>query len=144
MFHILSRTLGELTNRRIFYLPLDRSLKLTPELAQGIHALFRECARVGGILLCQPEHILSFKLMALESLSNDPTSSLSLDLVSIQRWLEGNARDILDESDEILSPKYQLTYTMGTQHNPDGEFIRWKILQRGFESPQRSGSTPRL
>lgn len=129
MFHILSRTLGELTNRRIFYLPLDRSLKLTPELVQGIDTLFRECARVGGILLCQPEHILSFKLMALEALSSDPTSPLSVDLVSIQLWLEGNARDILDESDEILSPKYQLAYTMGTQHNPDGESIRWKTLQ---------------
>jgi hypothetical protein len=129
MFHILSRTLGELTNRRIFYLPLDRSLKLTPELVQGIHALFKECARVGGILLCQPEHILSFKLMALEALSSDPTSSLSKDLVSIQGWLEDHGRDILDESDEILSPKYQLIYTMGTQHNPDGGFIRWKIVQ---------------
>jgi len=129
MFHILTRTLGKLTNRRIFYLPLDRSLKLTPTLAQGIHTLFKECALVGGILLCQPEHILSFKLMALEALSSDPTSSLTKDLVSIQQWLEGHARDILDESDEILSPKYQLTYTLGTQHNPDGEFIRWKVVQ---------------
>ena len=129
MFHILSRTLGELTNRRIFYLPLDRSLRLTPALVQGISALFKECARVGGILLCQPEHILSFKLMALEALSNNPTSSLSEGLVSIQRWLEDHARDILDESDEVLSPKYQLTYTVGTQHSPDGEFIRWKIVQ---------------
>ena len=72
MFHILSRTLGELTNRRIFYLPLDRSLKLTPELVQGINTLFTECARVGGILLCQPEHILSFKLMALEACQATP------------------------------------------------------------------------
>jgi CheY-like chemotaxis protein len=47
----------------------------------------------------------------------------------IQRWLEDHARDILDESDEILSPKYQLIYTVGTQHNPDGESIRWKIVQ---------------
>ena len=129
MFHILSRALGELTNRRIYYLPLDRSLELTPELVQGIRALFEECARVGGILLCQPEHILSFKLMVLEALSNDSTTSLSEDLVSIQRWLEDHARDILDESDEILSPKYQLIYTVGIQHNPDGEFIRWKIVQ---------------
>ena len=129
MFHILSRTLGELTNRRIFYLPLDRSLRPTAELVQGIDTLFKECLHVGGILLCLPEHILSFKLMALEALSSDPTSSLSRGLGSIQQWLEGHARDILDESDEILSPKYQLIYTVGTQHNPDGGFIRWKIIQ---------------
>jgi hypothetical protein len=47
--------------------------------------------------------------------------------------LEENARDILDESDEILSPKYQLVYTIGTQHAPDGESMRWKLTQEVFD-----------
>jgi len=126
MFHLLCRTLSGLTNRRIFYIPIDRSLRPDAALAKRIHNLFVECMETGGILLCQPEHILSFKLMAFEALSG------SQSLLSTQRWLEENARDILDESDEILSPKYQLIYTMGTQHSPDGESMRWKIAQGVF------------
>ena len=132
MFHLLCRTLSGLTNRRIFYIPIDRSLRPDPALAKEIHNLFEKCMEAGGILLCQPEHILSFKLMALETLSDSPSSPLSQSLLRTQRWLEKNARDILDESDEILSPKYQLVYTIGTQHAPDGESMRWKLAQEVF------------
>jgi len=132
MFHLLCRTLSGLTNRRIFYIPIDRSLRPDPALARRIHNLFVECMEAGGILLCQPEHILSFRLMAFEALSGSPSLPLSQSLLSTQRWLEENARDILDESDEILSPKYQLIYTVGTQHPPDGESMRWKLTQEVF------------
>ena len=136
MFHLLCRTLSGLTNRRIFYIPIDRSLRPDTALADRIHNLFVECMEAGGILLCQPEHILSFRLMAFETLSDSPSSplsqSLSQSLLSTQKWLEENARDILDESDEILSPKYQLIYTMGAQHPPDGESMRWKLSQEVF------------
>jgi len=131
MFHLLCRTLSGLTNRRIFYIPIDRSLRPDQALANRIHNLFVECMEAGGILLCQPEHILSFKLMAFEALSGSP-SAPSRSLLNTQRWLEENARDILDESDEILSPKYQLIYTMGTQRAPDGKSMRWKLAQEVF------------
>jgi hypothetical protein len=133
MFWLLCRTLGGLTNRRIFYLPIDRSLQPNPSLVKKIYNLFVECMEAGGILLCQPEHILSFKLMALETLSNSPSSPLCESLIRTQRWLEENARDVLDESDEILSPKYQLIYTIGQQHAPDGDSIRWKLVQEIFD-----------
>ena len=133
MFRLLCRTLGGLTNRRIFYLPVDRSMRPNPDTVKKIHDLFVECMEAGGILLCQPEHILSFKLMALETLLRSSSSSLSRSLLYTQRWLEENARDILDESDEILSPKYQLVYTIGTQHAPDGDYMRWKLVQEVFD-----------
>ena len=133
MFRLLCRTLGGLTNRRIFYLPVDRSMRPNPDTAKKIHDLFMECMEAGGILLCQPEHILSFKLMALETLLRSSSSSFSRSLLYTQRWLEENARDILDESDEILSPKYQLVYTIGTQHAPDGDSMRWKLVQEVFD-----------
>jgi len=133
MFRLLCRALGGLTNRRIFYLPIDRSLRPDSTIAKKIHDLFAECMRVGGVLLCQPEHILSFKLMALETLSASPSFPLSQSLLDTQRWLEENSRDILDESDEILSPKYQLIYTIGNQHAPDGESMRWKLAQEVFD-----------
>lgn len=133
MFQLLCGTLSGLTNRRIFYIPIDRSLQPDLALAKKIHNLFVECMAAGGILLCQPEHILSFKLMSLETLSRSPSSPLSQFLLSTQRWLEQSARDILDESDEILSPKYQLVYTIGTQHAPDGESMRWRLAQEVFD-----------
>jgi hypothetical protein len=64
---------------------------------------------------------------------SSPSSPLSQSLLHTQRWLEENARDILDESDEILSPKYQLVYTIGTQHAPDGDSMRWKLVQEVFD-----------
>jgi hypothetical protein len=143
MFRLLCRTLGGLTNRRIFYLPLDRALRPNLDLAKKLHNLFVECMEAGGILLCQPEHILSFKLMALETLSSSPSSPLCESLIRTQRWLEENARDILDESDEILSPKYQLVYTIGQQHAPDGDFIRWKLVQEIFDLIRACASEPR-
>jgi hypothetical protein len=133
MFRLLCRTLGGLTNRRIFYLPVDRSLRPDPTMAKKLHGLLTKCMQVGGVLLCQPEHILSFKLMTLETLSASPSSPLSQSLLRTQRWLEENARDILDESDEILSPKYQLIYTTGRQHAPDGESMRWRLAQEAFD-----------
>jgi hypothetical protein len=133
MFHLLCRTLSGLANRRIFYLPIDRSLRPDPSLAEKIRDLFVQCMEVGGILLCQPEHILSLRLMALETLSSSSSSPLSQSLLSTQIWLEKNARDVLDESDEIMSPKYQLVYTIGTQHAPDGESMRWKLAQEIFD-----------
>jgi hypothetical protein len=133
MFRLLCRTLGGLTNRRVFYLPFDRSLRPDLDLAKKLHNLFVECMITGGILLCQPEHILSFKLMALETLSSSPSTTLCDTLLNAQRWLEANARDILDESDEIFNPKYQLIYTAGTQHAPDGGSMRWKLVQEVFD-----------
>src|SRR5258706_375683 len=133
MFRLLCRILGGLTNRRIYYLPIDRAMRPDPTMAQKIHDLLMECTRVGGVLLCQPEHILSFNLMTLETLSASPSSPLSQTLLHSQRWLEENARDILDESDEILSPKYQLIYTIGRQHAADGGSMRWKLIQEAFE-----------
>jgi hypothetical protein len=143
MFRLLCRTLGGLTNRRIFYLPVDRSMRPDPGLAKEIHDLFVECMEAGGILLCQPEHILSFKLLVLENLLRSPSSSLSRSLLDTQKWLEENARDILDESDEILSPKYQLVYTIGTQHAPDGDYMRWKLVQEVFDLIRACASNER-
>ena len=88
MFRLLCRTLGGVTNRRVFYLPVDRSLRPTPHLVEKIHDLLMECMEVGGILLCQPEHLLSFKLMAHENLSRSPSSPLPQSPLHVQRRLE--------------------------------------------------------
>ena len=129
MFKLLRHRICRLSNRRIFYLPFSRDIKLDDSKIRTIVTLFKECARVGGVLLCQPEHILSFELMGLHTLCREEGSLGTKMLLDAQEWLNGTSRDILDESDEILSVKYQLIYTVGTPQGLHGQSTRWQIVQ---------------
>lgn len=75
-----------------------------------------------------PEYRLSFQLKIYESIQkgriNDATKFLD-----VHKWITNNVRNILDESDAILQPKYQLIYTVGNQLSPDGGFERWFVTQ---------------
>ena len=128
MFQVLMRTLGGMLGRRIFHMPMSRSVRLDMHKARQIQSLCEECMRIGGILLVQPEHLLSFELMGLERLLSGELEIGNL-LVEIQRWLENNSRDILDESDEILSVRFELIYTMGTQRLIEFSPDRWTIIE---------------
>ena len=128
MFYSLARKLGGLLNRRIFYLPISRSLKFDVALANHIHGLYEECMSTGAILLVQPEHILSFDLMGFEQCLSG-NSELGNVLIRTQEWLRENSRDILDESDEILSVRFELVYTIGTQRPIEFGPDRWMIIQ---------------
>ncbi|KAG8953382.1 hypothetical protein FRC03_011783 [Tulasnella sp. 419] len=135
MFQLLVHRLGGLANRRVFYMPFSRTPQLKIEQVEQVQNLFTECVKKRGILLVQPEHILSFKLMGLDRKFNprvlDSSESLVANrLLDSQRWLDKNSRDILDESDEILHVKYQLVYTIGQQQPLDGSPDRWSIAQQ--------------
>lgn len=129
MFALLRQRVSGLANRRLYFLPFHRNVQLDASKIQRIFKLFQKCAESAGILLCQPEHILSFRLIGLERLcgSNEDES-----LLKIQRWLDDKSRDLLDESDELLSTRYQLVYTVGTPLPLDGQPHRWEITQRVF------------
>jgi hypothetical protein len=136
MFQLLVERIGGLTNRRIFYLPFSRSLPITSDHANIIQSLFEECKAVGGILVAQPDHILSFKLMTVEQ-QLPPTNAvgrssaeLATPLLNTQRWLDMHTRDILDESDELLHVRFQLVYTMGDQQHLEGYPDRWTTTQQ--------------
>ena len=50
--------------------------------------------------------------------------------LSLQKWITSHARDILDESDEILHARFQLVYTIGPHQHMDGYPDRWTITQQ--------------
>ena len=104
-----------------------------------IQQLNESCLENGGILLTQPEHILSFKLMGVERLTSG-NFTIASPLLQSQRWLESNARDILDESDELLDVKFQLIYTLGSQRMMDGQPDRWLITQGIFDLVEKHAS----
>ena len=146
MYQTLVQKLGGLLNRRIFFMPFTRSVKMGLEEAKLVRTLFEDCMRIGGIVLAQPEHVLSFKLLGLEWLSHaknkkgakKPTAinkrydEVAEILVDTQRWLETNSRDILDESDEILNVRHELIYSIGRSRPIQNAPDRWAIIQDIF------------
>ncbi|KAL1736788.1 hypothetical protein EV714DRAFT_242226 [Schizophyllum commune] len=130
MFQILSQRISGLANRRLYYLPFSRDTEIDGATVQAIGGLFKECASNGGILLCQPEHLLSFQLMGSSMLCSDGMSADTRSLLELQDWVSEHSRYLLDESDEILSHKYQLIYTVGNPGPLEGHPERWLVLQK--------------
>lgn len=133
MFHLLINRLSGLAHRRIYYLPFGRQIPVDGQIVQQLKSLYTECMQEGGILLVQPEHILSLKLMGIDRLISSSTRievSTSNQLRDMQNWLTAHARDILDESDEILHVRYQLVYTVGEQQMLENHPDRWMVTQR--------------
>lgn len=131
MFQLLVDRLGGLTNRRIYFIPFSRSLEVNPQQVQALRVLMAECMSNRGILVVQPEHVLSLKLVSVEKqLAQAEDSEASALLLDLQKWLHSRSRDILDESDEILHVRYQLVYTIGLQQPMEGFPERWTTTQQ--------------
>ncbi|KAF8132464.1 hypothetical protein EV363DRAFT_108384 [Boletus edulis] len=144
-FQILVDRLGGLVNRPIYALPFSRALTGGYSRRQFImlHELLSECVQNNGILVVQPEHVLSLKLTTVEkqiqssvsdddsSAQLDPSAQVSGDaFLELQRWVQSCSRDILDEVDEVLHPRFQQTYTIGHQQQMEGYPGRWTITQQ--------------
>ncbi|KAK0369926.1 hypothetical protein CLIM01_12717 [Colletotrichum limetticola] len=124
MQQMLESQLGGLVNRPIFHLPFSRSIKVGLAEAEALATICIDCMKSGGILLVQLEHILSFQLRGIETAISGKMD-ISRPLLQLKDFMDRAARDIVDESDENFSVKFELVYTMGTQqsieHSPD----RW-------------------
>lgn len=129
MAQMLVSKLGGLLDRRVYYMPISRSLKLDNKAALMISNMLHDCMSSGGILLIQPEHILSFQLMTPECYILD-RQAVGQQLMSTLDFLEQNARDIVDESDENFSVRFELIYTMGVQRPIELSPDRWLLLQQ--------------
>ncbi|KAL1791853.1 hypothetical protein ACET3X_009604 [Alternaria dauci] len=128
MLQMLIAKLGGLLNRRIYQMPFSRNLRLSAQDARTIRKIYEECIRERGILLIQPEHILSFKLMAVECVLIDQ-SETAQSLLATQQWFDNVSCDCIDESDENFSVKFELIYTMGSQQSIELAPERWLIIQ---------------
>ena len=132
----VSQRLGGIVDRPIYFMPFSRKAQVNESVVTQIQDLYESCLESGGILLAHPEHVLSFKLMGIERLTSGDMG-VTPRLMKSQQWLESNARDILDESDELLDVKFQLIYTLGTQRMMDGQPDRWLIVQGIFDLVQK-------
>lgn len=85
-----------------------------------------------GVILTLPEYRLSFQLKIYESIHNSDYRAAT-SFLNVHNWISENIRNILDESDAILHPKYQLIYTLGKQLPLDGGENRWIVIQAVFK-----------
>jgi len=136
MQQMLISKLGGLVDRRVYHMPVTRALRLTRMDAEAISHMVHQCLSTGGILLVQPEHILSFRLMALECYINGK-SDVGESLMATQDFLDRYSRDIVDESDENFSTRFELIYTMGMQRSIELSPDRWLLLQQVLELARR-------
>ncbi|KAJ9661684.1 hypothetical protein H2198_001860 [Neophaeococcomyces mojaviensis] len=123
----LSKALSGLVQRPVYWLPFSRNTKVTKQTASDFRTIWRECRRVGGVLLALPEHLNSFRLIGNDQLTAGHNQTAAT-LLSAQKWLDSNARDVIDESDEVLKPAYELVYTNGEDKPLSGTPYRWTVL----------------
>lgn len=71
MLQMLVSKLGGLLNRRVYHMPFSRNLRLTVADDSNVRKMYEDSVENRGVLLIQPEHILSFKLMVIESVLTD-------------------------------------------------------------------------
>ncbi|KAK3689059.1 hypothetical protein B0T22DRAFT_513134 [Podospora appendiculata] len=131
MAHTLVNKLGGILNRRVFFLPLSRTVRLTADDVNIVKRMIDTCKRGGHVFLVQPEHLLSFKLMGIEGIRSDnpDTDALGAMILKTHQEFEWASRDIVDESDENFSVKFELIYTMGAQKTIEMSSDRWCMIQ---------------
>ena len=123
----LVQKLGGILNRRVYAFPCRRDMEFNTDNVLLVDNLYKECQEMKGVVITLPEHCMSFQLKGIEKCREG--SHLGLQLIRIQNWLELYSRDILDESDEILSVKYQLVYSVGKQAAVSAGNLRWEVSQ---------------
>ena len=145
MAALLKQRLGGLLNRRIYQgTPFSRELtrdkkQLFCSIVPAMWKVFQDCMEARGILLTQPEHLLSLKLTTVEMMCMKEKKDIGEEgtgeegtgeFIRIQRWLSTNARDVIDETDEVLHPRYELIYTLGRREPLELGRQRWILIQR--------------
>ncbi|KAG5659115.1 hypothetical protein KAF25_000317 [Fusarium avenaceum] len=125
---VMQGRLGGLVDRTVCHIPFARRSPAGDQALDLYHSLHKRTLASGGVMLCLPEHILSFKLSGLQKLA-DKELKTAQKMMNIQEWLESSSRDVLDESDLTLSPKTQLIYPSGVPAMIDGHPQRWQLIE---------------
>ncbi|XP_063718133.1 uncharacterized protein LOC134845172 isoform X2 [Symsagittifera roscoffensis] len=127
----LRAKMGGVLDMRLLKLPFCRDLELSCEQMNNLSSYLSEHKKQRGFLVSTPEQMMSMQLKALEIFING-SSDQANSYHFFSKTHENIVRNILDESDDILSVKRQLVYTMGSQIVLDGNNQRWIVVQSIF------------
>lgn len=125
---LLQSRLGGLLDRAICHVPFSRRTPTTQaDLLQYVR-IHKQVLKHAGVMLCLPEHNLSFMLSGQQRLLDGQLAE-ARPMMRTHAWLKTVCRDILDESDYTLSARTQLIYPSGSQVSVDGHPQRWLVVQ---------------
>jgi hypothetical protein len=125
---LLQARLGGILGRGIRHVPFSRRTPTTEKNIRAYHSIHREMLKSAGIMICQPEHHMSFMLSGRQRLLDEQPAQAG-PMVKVQEWLTRVSRDILDESDYTLAVRTQLIYPSGSQTTVDGHPHRWLVAE---------------
>jgi len=128
MMHTLTCALGGLLDRRVCRLPFSREFRFAQHETERIKSFCETCIADGSVILAQPEHILAFKLLSLEIFLRSGEPATATRLLTAQSFFDAVSRDIVDETDQNLSPKLEITYPIGSQQNLELGSSRWRLI----------------
>jgi hypothetical protein len=120
--------LSGLVDRPVYQLPFSRDIHMDADRSEAIYRSLLRCQKEGGILLVQPEHLLSLQLMELE-LELAGRHEVAGGMKKTRLFFESHTRDVVDESDENFDVRFELIYTFGGQRSVEYSPNRWSILQ---------------
>lgn len=106
----LRECLGGMLDRRLYIFPFQRNDEI---VVTNLLPIYEECKGEGGVVLTLAEYRSSFQLKMYEAQLRGESANANISL-KVHKWLNQNARHILDESDAILEPNFQLIYPIGT------------------------------
>ncbi|CCU82053.1 hypothetical protein BGHDH14_bgh02786 [Blumeria hordei DH14] len=129
---LLQTRLGGLVGREIRHVPFSRKLSSISGISKKFREQLQYIQTSAGILIAQPDHILSFKLSGDQAILDGKFLEAG-EMIEVQNFVAKNCRDVIDECDEILSVRNQLIYPSGTHKPIDGNPNRWEIIENLLE-----------
>ncbi|KID60497.1 uncharacterized protein G6M90_00g066920 [Metarhizium brunneum] len=137
---VIQSRIGGLVGRQVRHVPFARRSPSDAATLSRYRAIHEEMQVTGGVMICLPAHILSFKLSGMQRLT-DGQQKVGKEMVEIQRWLDITCRDILDESDLTLSVQTQLIYPSGDFTVVDGHPYRWLVVEELLSLVEKHASS---
>ncbi|KAF4965489.1 hypothetical protein FSARC_6722 [Fusarium sarcochroum] len=135
---LLQARLGGILGRGIRHVPFSRRTATTEKNIRAFHSIHREMLKSAGVMICQPEHYMSFMLSGRQRLLDEQPAQAK-PMIKVQEWLARVSRDILDESDYTLAVRTQLIYPSGSQTTVDGHPHRWLVAEAVLRVIRRQG-----
>ncbi|GKU02701.1 hypothetical protein FLAG1_04886 [Fusarium langsethiae] len=125
---LLQARLGGILGRGIRHVPFSRRTPTNEKNIRAYHSLHLEMLKSAGVMICQPEHHMSFMLSGRQRLLDEQPQQAG-PMIKVHDWLSRVSRDILDESDYTLAVRTQLIYPSGSQTTVDGHPHRWLVAE---------------
>ncbi|GAB1316962.1 hypothetical protein MFIFM68171_07172 [Madurella fahalii] len=125
---LLQSRLGVMLNRHVSHIPFSRRTPTHENSIRLYHEIHRRTLKTAGVMLCMPEHNLSFMLSGQQRILDNKISEAK-PMIKVHNRLRSLCRDIIDESDYTLAARTQLIYPSGSQVPVDGHPHRWQTIQ---------------